>query len=109
MLKFTKIVILNCIKFCLYFVPWRCIIRMYMECLMYRGGNMNKFFERQLVRCPSNDICQEDIARYRLALIGEMKKMGATESELNLIHNSTIKNSIRNKRNPEDVAWAILQ
>lgn len=70
---------------------------------------MKKFFARQMSICVSKTICQEEIVRYRSLLIVEMKKMGATEDEINLIHDATIRNSIRNNRKPEDVAWAILQ
>ena len=70
---------------------------------------MKKFFARQMSVCISKNICQDEIARYRSLLIIEMKKMGATQDEISLIHDATIKNSIRNNRKPEDVAWAILQ
>ncbi len=56
-----------------------------------------------------SDITQNEITRYRLVLVAEMKKQGATENELSLIHDATIRNSIRSNRKPEDVAWAILQ
>lgn len=49
------------------------------------------------------------IALYRERLIDEMKAMGASDQELLMIHDATIKNSIINKREPRDVAWAILQ
>ena len=49
------------------------------------------------------------IALYRERLINEMKAMGASEQELLMVHDATIKNSIINKREPRDVAWAILQ
>ena len=70
---------------------------------------MKKFFTEQISVYCSKPICQDEIARYRSLLIIEMKKMGATEDEIDLIHDATIRNSIRNKRKPEDVAWAILQ
>ncbi len=70
---------------------------------------MKKFFTRQLSICVPKNICQDEIVRYRSLLIVEMKKMGATQDEINLIHDTTIRNSIRNNRKPEDVAWAILQ
>lgn len=46
---------------------------------------------------------------YREILIQEMVKLGANKNELALICDATIQNAIRNKRKPEDVAWAILQ
>ena len=70
---------------------------------------MKKFFAAQMTACASKTICQDDIAQYRSLLVNEMKKMGATQDELCLIHDATIRNSIRNNRKPEDVAWAILQ
>ncbi|MBQ8004672.1 MAG: hypothetical protein IJ299_06240 [Oscillospiraceae bacterium] len=70
---------------------------------------MKKFFARQMAVCVSRNISQEEIARYRSLLIVEMEKMGATQNEISLIHDATIRNSIRNDRKPEEVAWAILQ
>lgn len=70
---------------------------------------MKKFFARQMSVCVAKTICQDEIIRYRSLLVIEMKKMGATENEVNLIHDATIRNSIRNNRKPEEVAWAILQ
>lgn len=49
------------------------------------------------------------IVLYRERLINEMKAMGASDQELLMIHDAIIKNSIINKREPRDVAWAILQ
>lgn len=46
---------------------------------------------------------------YRHLLQQEMIKLGATERELNLIKDATIRNALKKNRNPEDVAWAILQ
>lgn len=51
----------------------------------------------------------EEISQYRNMVILEMEKMGATDQEIQLLCTETILNSIRNKRKPEDVAWAILQ
>ena len=70
---------------------------------------MKKFFIARMSDCVSETICNDEIAQYRSLLVNEMKKMGATQDELGLIHDATIRNSIRNKRKPEDVAWAILQ
>lgn len=55
------------------------------------------------------DIKQSEIDSFRKETIIELKKLGATEDELDLLHDATIKNSIRSKRSPEDVAWAIMQ
>ncbi len=46
---------------------------------------------------------------YRSLLVNEMLKLGASEDELLLIKDATIRNAIRKERKPEDVAWAILQ
>ena len=70
---------------------------------------VNKFFKKQLTVLVSKSISQDEIVRYRSLLVCEMRKMGATENEISLVHNATIRNSIRNNRKPEEVAWAILQ
>lgn len=46
---------------------------------------------------------------YRHLLQQEMIKLGASEQELELIKDATIRNAIKRNRKPEDVAWAILQ
>lgn len=58
---------------------------------------------------PSTCFTLKDIDSYKVRLIEEMKKMGADENDLALVHDSTICNSLRKKRKPEDVAWALLQ
>lgn len=70
---------------------------------------MKKFFLNRLASISTSAISASQIAEYRKMLVEEMKKQGASEAELSLIHDATIVNSIRNKRQPEDVAWAILQ
>ncbi|MFG6377340.1 MAG: hypothetical protein K1W19_03320 [Lachnospiraceae bacterium] len=50
-----------------------------------------------------------ELENYRLAIQEEMIKMGASKQELDLIKDATIRNAIKRKRKPEDVAWAILQ
>ncbi len=49
------------------------------------------------------------INEYRNLLQKEMIRLGATEHELELIKDATIRNAIKRNRKPEDVAWAILQ
>lgn len=49
------------------------------------------------------------IDNYRYLLQQEMVKLGATEQELTLIKDATIRNAIKRNRKPEEVAWAILQ
>lgn len=70
---------------------------------------MKRYFLRQMSTHVMCDIRQEEIESYRSLLIIAMKKIGANDSDIKLVHDATIKNSIRNKRKPEDVAWAILQ
>lgn len=60
-------------------------------------------------RIHVTDIEMEIMLDYRNKLLIEMKKMGASDRELMLIQDATIRNAIRRKRKPEDVAWAILQ
>jgi len=60
-------------------------------------------------RAVDTSTSPEEILQYRTLVMVEMEKMGATEQEIHLLSNETILNSIRNKRKPEDVAWAILQ
>lgn len=50
---------------------------------------------------------RERAFRYQVRL--EMVKMGATQEELKLIHDSMIRSALQNKRTPRDVAWAIMQ
>ena len=49
------------------------------------------------------------VNEYRHLLQQEMIKLGASEQELSLIKDATIRNAINKDRKPEDVAWAILQ
>lgn len=49
------------------------------------------------------------IIQYKEQIIIEMKKMGASDNELLLVREATVRNAIRRNRRPEDVAWAILQ
>ena len=62
-----------------------------------------------MVSVSTVQVSSEQIDSYRKRVAIEMKKMGATEQELSLLHNETIRNSIINEREPRDVAWAILQ
>lgn len=63
-------------------------------------------------RLNSTDISRvktEQIDSYRLALVSELKKQGATESDIGLVSDTIIINSINAGREPKAVAWAILQ
>ena len=69
---------------------------------------MKKYFLAQS-RAINMSASPEEIASYHRMVVIEMKKMGATPQEIDLLKNETILNSIRNNRKPEDVAWAILR
>lgn len=47
--------------------------------------------------------------RYKKALIAEMRKQGATESDLRLVSDTLVINSMNAGDTPEAVAWALLQ
>jgi hypothetical protein len=51
----------------------------------------------------------KEYQNYYDLLIEELKKNGATDSDLNLINEDMVKNAMKNKRTPADLAWAILQ
>ena len=68
---------------------------------------MKAYFENQLIYVEKVD--ENDVASYRNLVIIEMEKLGASESDKHLLNDATIRNSIRNKRKPEDVAWALIQ
>lgn len=70
---------------------------------------LKKYFAMRIASVSTVQITAVQIASYRKELINEMIKMGASEQELSLVHETTITNSIINKREPRDVAWAILQ
>lgn len=46
---------------------------------------------------------------YKLKLEEEMQKQGADDSDFKLISDELITNAMKNNREPQDVAWAILQ
>lgn len=54
-------------------------------------------------------VVQEKIEGYRDMLIIELKKLGASGSELELIYEEMIINAINNGRKAVDIAWVILQ
>lgn len=54
-------------------------------------------------------VVQEKIEGYRDMLIIELKKLGTSGSELELVSEEMIINAINNGRNVVDIAWAILQ
>ena len=65
-------------------------------------------FENQVKRSQSglSDTVVED---FRRQVKEAMLDMGARKEELNLVTDAIIRNAIRNRRDPDDVAWAILQ
>lgn len=70
---------------------------------------MKKWFINRNIQTSTSEISSLQVDSYKELLIAEMKKLGASEQEVNLVCNNLILNSIRNGRQPEDVAWAILQ
>lgn len=49
------------------------------------------------------------VSEYRKQVEDAMLDMGARKEDLNLVTDAIIRNALRNHRDPEDVAWAILQ
>ena len=70
---------------------------------------MYKYFEHAIRHQETFNISASDIRLYHAHLVATMKAQGASESDLALISDELIINSILNKINPEDAAWAILQ
>lgn len=70
---------------------------------------MNKYFLSKHKQMTASQPPPTQIESFRQSLFSKMLELGASEAELSLVCDSTILNSIRNNRNPEDVAWAILQ
>lgn len=70
---------------------------------------MNILLKERVMSMNNAQISQSEIDSYRNLVIKCLKENGATNAEINLLHDATIRNSIRQKRKPEDVAWAILQ
>ena len=50
-----------------------------------------------------------DIAAYEKAVKDELKALGATPWDFTLVSQELIWNNFTRRRNPRDVAWAILQ
>lgn len=49
------------------------------------------------------------IAEYKKEVIKIMKKKGASDVQIRLVRDGSVKCAIINKRKPEDLAWAIMQ
>lgn len=70
---------------------------------------MKAYFKRLNSTMDNSCVQVEQIDSYRLALVSELKKQGATESDIGLVSDTIIINSINAGRKPKAVAWAILQ
>lgn len=70
---------------------------------------MKSYFKRLNSSIDVNSVNTKQIDSYRVALVSEMKKQGASESDIGLVSDTVIINSINAGRNPKAVAWAILQ
>ncbi len=70
---------------------------------------MKKYSMELVQGMPKKGVAQEKIEEYRDMLIIELKKLGASDSELELVSEKMIINAINNGRKAEDIAWAILQ
>lgn len=70
---------------------------------------MKAYFKRLNSSVNVERIGTKQINSYRVALVSELKKQGATESDIGLVSDTVIINSINAGRNPKAVAWAILQ
>ena len=70
---------------------------------------MKAYFKRLNSSVDRDKIENKQIDSYRTALVTELKKQGATESEIGLISDAVIINSINAGRGPKAAAWAILQ
>lgn len=69
-----------------------------------------KKYSMELTQSTSKKgVVQEKIEGYRDMLIIELKKLGTSGSELELVSEEMIINAINNGRNVVDIAWAILQ
>lgn len=70
---------------------------------------MKSYFKRLNSSIDVNSVNTKQIDSYRIALVSEMKKQGASESDIGLVSDTVIINSISAGRNPKAVAWTILQ
>lgn len=70
---------------------------------------MKAYFKRLSSSMDVDRITAEQIDSYRVALISESKKQGATDLDASLVSDEVIINSINAGRNPRAVAWAILR
>lgn len=70
---------------------------------------MKNYFKKLLQGLRTNDVPHAEIVKYRIDLISEIKRQGGDDSDIGLISEELIINSIKNQNTPEEVAYAILQ
>ena len=51
----------------------------------------------------------DNFNQYKEEVLNECKKLGASNPELTFITDEMIKTGMLNKREPKDLAWALLQ
>lgn len=52
---------------------------------------------------------ENQIAEYKKEVIKVMKEKGASDMQIRLVRDGSVRYAIINKRKPEDLAWAIMQ
>lgn len=70
---------------------------------------MKKYFEMLAAEMDNSAISPEEIRKFRELVVDAMVIMGANPEEIVILHDASIRNAIRQKSTPEDLAWAILQ
>lgn len=70
---------------------------------------MYKYLEKLISLINLSNIDDDEIMNFRNDVIYNMKKYGANNDQINLLDDVAIKYAILNKRNPKDLAWALLQ
>lgn len=70
---------------------------------------MNEYLKKILSDVELPKVSDEEIKKFRYRTIKIMKNMGADNNQIDLLKDGSIRSAIINKRNPEDLAWAILQ
>ena len=51
----------------------------------------------------------KEFEEYKTRVIAELKCLGANEDEIALATDEIIQTGMKNKRKPEDLAWALIQ
>lgn len=70
---------------------------------------MYKYFEQLQSCADKKTISEQEIHKYKSNVLSEMKAMGATEDDINLLDDGIIRCSIINNHKPYDTAWSLLQ